>query len=223
MMLLHIVFIGGTAGSLMGSVWLFTSAKNPIQKHGVQDHGLRSKRLNSWFQEILSMAGVLKIVREVTKRKRIAHQRNAIIKEMPRMLDVLTLGLSSGLSFDSSLDLYCNRCSGVLSEKMNQALLSWQMGATTRSTALEEIAVEYGITSLLSFASVVTESLAFGTPLSDSLERQAGTIRDDQRAALEAEIEKVPVKMLLPLGTLIVPAMLIAILGPLLGPALSVW
>ena len=158
-----------------------------------------------------------------TKRKRIAHQRNAIIKEMPRMLDVLTLGLSSGLSFDSSLDLYCNRCSGVLSEKMNQALLSWQMGATTRSTALEEIAAEYGITSLLSFASVVTESLAFGTPLSDSLERQAGTIRDDQRAALEAEIEKVPVKMLLPLGTLIVPAMLIAILGPLLGPALSVW
>ena len=207
-MLLHIVFIGGTAGSLMGSVWLFTSAKNPIQKHGVQDYGLRSKHLDSWFQEILSMAGVLKIVREVTKRKRIAHQRNAIIKEMPRMLDVLTLGLSSGLSFDSSLDLYCNRCSGVLSEKMNQALLSWQMGATTRSAALEEIAAEYGITCLLSFA---------------SLERQAGTIRDDQRAALEAEIEKVPVKMLLPLGMLIVPAMLIAILGPLLGPALSVW
>lgn len=27
MMLLHIVFIGGAAGSLMGSVWLFTSAK----------------------------------------------------------------------------------------------------------------------------------------------------------------------------------------------------
>lgn len=27
MMLLHIVFIGGAAGSLMGSVWLFTSEK----------------------------------------------------------------------------------------------------------------------------------------------------------------------------------------------------
>ena len=38
-MLLHIVFIGGAAGSLMGSVWLFTSAKNPIQKHKVQDYG----------------------------------------------------------------------------------------------------------------------------------------------------------------------------------------
>lgn len=38
---------------------------------------------------------------------------------------------------------------------------------------------------------------------------------------MEEEVEKVPVKMLIPLGTLIVPAMLLAILGPLLGPALG--
>ena len=38
---------------------------------------------------------------------------------------------------------------------------------------------------------------------------------------MEEEIEKVPVKMLIPLGTLIVPAMLLAILGPLVAPALG--
>ena len=37
---------------------------------------------------------------------------------------------------------------------------------------------------------------------------------------MEEEIERVPVKMLIPMGTLIVPAMLLAILGPLLGSAL---
>ena len=36
-------------------------------------------------------------------------------------------------------------------------------------------------------------------------------------AGSEEEIEQVPVKMLVPLGTLIVPAMFLAILGPLLG------
>ena len=50
MMLLY-RFIGGAAGSLMGSVWLFTSAKNPIQKHGVQDYGLRPKSLDSGFKK----------------------------------------------------------------------------------------------------------------------------------------------------------------------------
>ena len=52
---------------------------------------------------------------------------------------------------------------------------------------------------------------------------KSGRLSEEESKKLEAEIEKVPVKMLLPLGMLIVPAMLIAILGPLLGPALSVW
>ena len=62
-------------------------------------------------------------------------------------------------------------------------------------------------------------------PLSESdgaLERQGEAIRDEQRSQVEEEIERVPVKMLVPLGTLIVPAMLVAILGPLLGQALVV-
>ena len=39
--------------------------------------------------------------------------------------------------------------------------------------------------------------------------------------APEEEIEKAPVKMLVPLGVLVVPAMLLAILGPLLASAAS--
>jgi len=38
---------------------------------------------------------------------------------------------------------------------------------------------------------------------------------------VEEQIEKAPVKMLIPLGTLIVPAMLLAILGPLLSSAVG--
>ena len=34
-------------------------------------------------------------------------------------------------------------------------------------------------------------------------------------------MEEVPVKMLVPLGTLVVPAMLLAILGPLVAAAMS--
>ena len=72
------------------------------------------------------------------------------------------------------------------------------------------------------FADAVNQALAFGSPLSEALEQQAQTIREEQRAELEAEIERVPVKMLIPLGTLIVPAMLLSILGPLLGASLAI-
>ena len=84
------------------------------------------------------------------------------------------------------------------------------------------MADDLDVAALRSFSSVVGEALTFGTPLAESLERQAQLIRDQQRSEVEEQIEKVPVKMLVPLGTLIVPAMLIAILGPLLGSAATI-
>ena len=134
------------------------------------------------------------------------------------MIDILILGLSSGLSFDSALDLYCLRESGELSRELSNAHMTWKLGATTREEALNQMAAKVGVPSLKSF---VNEALTFGTPLAEILDRQASVLRDEQRSLLETEIEKIPIKMLIPLGTLIVPAMLLAILGPLLGPAFS--
>lgn len=149
------------------------------------------------------------------------HTRKSCLREMPEMIDILILGLSSGLSFDSALDLYCSRESGELSKELSDAHLRWKLGAATREEALNHMAQKVGVPSLKSFATVVNEALAFGTPLAEILDRQASVLRDEQRSLLETEIEKIPIKMLIPLGTLIVPAMLLAILGPLLGPAFS--
>ena len=144
-----------------------------------------------------------------------------ICKEMPAFLDIVTLGLSAGISFDSSLELYCKRYRTELSSRLWDSMLLWRMGIQSRAEALDCMAAELKVNALQRFASTVNEALAFGTPLSATLERQAQVIRDEQRAMVEEEIERVPVKMLIPLGTLIVPAMLLAILGPLLGPAIG--
>lgn len=167
------------------------------------------------------------IVRSVKNFKRINLRaksdftRKSCLREMPEMIDILILGLSSGLSFDSALDLYCSRESGELSKELSNAHMTWKLGANTREEALNQMAARVGVPSLKSFATVVNEALTFGTPLAEILDRQASVLRDEQRSLLETEIEKIPIKMLIPLGTLIVPAMLLAILGPLLGPAFS--
>jgi tight adherence protein C len=140
---------------------------------------------------------------------------------MPTFLDVVSLGLSAGLSFDASLELYCKRYDTDLSKTMRGTLQLWRIGVKSRAEALEEMARELDVPAMTRFVATVSEALAFGTPLAETLERQAQVIREEQRAQMEEEVEKVPVKMLIPLGTLIVPAMLLAILGPLLGPALG--
>ncbi len=162
------------------------------------------------------------VVERFSGAARGSKRRGECLAELPVMLDVVTLGLSAGLSFDSSLALYCARYDNELARALQGAMLSWQIGACTREAALRGLETELDIAAMGRFAHVVGESLNFGTPLAEALERQAQAIRDEQRAQVEEEIEKVPVKMLVPLGTLIVPAMLLAILGPLLGSSLVV-
>ena len=136
------------------------------------------------------------------------------------MLDVVTLGLLAGLSFDSSLELYCQSADDGLSRELGVCLLRWRMGLGSREGELERIAGKLGVSALESFAAVVYQALSFGAPLAGALEAQSQAIREEQRSELEEELERLPVRMLIPLGTLIVPAMLLAILGPLLGSSL---
>lgn len=140
-------------------------------------------------------------------------------RQMPELLDILGLGLSAGLSFDASLELYCARRDTELAREMRDALRAWQMGLGGRAQALEGMAARVGSPSVRRFADAVQEAIAFGAPLAATLERQADSLREEQRAATQQRVEEAPVRMLIPLGTLVVPAMLLAILGPLLSAA----
>lgn len=159
----------------------------------------------------------LPLARRARVAEASARRRDSCLSDLPALLDVVTLGLSAGLSFDASLELYCARSSSELAAAFSEAMLGWRLGLRGREEALWALAEELRLPALRRFASVVGESLAFGVPMAEALERQAEAIRDEQRAQVEEEIERVPVKMLIPLGTLIVPAMFLAILGPLLG------
>lgn len=140
-------------------------------------------------------------------------------EELPELLDVLALGLGAGLSFDMSLRLYCDHFDNGTSRSLEAAMLGWRLGTGTREEALSRLAEEWGTPAARRFATSVAEALRFGSPLAATLERQAASVRDEARSRVEEEIERAPVKMLVPLGTLIVPAMLLAVLGPLVAAA----
>ena len=172
-------------------------------------------------QSLVSQIQRLPPLRAAKDRSARMLRREQALRDLPTMMDVVTLGLSSGLSFDSSLELYCQRSSSVLARALSEAMLSWRMGITGRDEALRALADELDVMALRRFAGAVSQALAFGSPLSTVLEQQAQAIREEQRSELEAEIERTPVKMLIPMGMLIVPAMLLSILGPLLSSSIG--
>ena len=137
--------------------------------------------------------------------------------DIAEMIDIVRLGLSAGLSFDAALELFCAHRTGALASRMNRARLSWQMGIGTRGEELARVARDMDERALESFGIVVEQALSLGSPLSETLAAQGREIRAAHRARIEREIERAPVKLLIPTGTLILPALLLSIVGPLLA------
>lgn len=185
--------------------------------------GSRShERLSMMADELAGRIREIPTVRSLELAARSRELRSSCLSELPTMLDVVNLGLSAGLSFDASLELYCDNYETELSSEFGGALLSWRVGAVGRGDALLGLAERLDLAALRTFSTSVVQALEFGSPLAEVLERQSEVIREEQRSQVEEEIEKVPVRMLIPLGTLIVPAMLVAILGPLVSGSAAI-
>ena len=137
--------------------------------------------------------------------------------EVSEMIDVVRLGLSAGLSFDAALEIFCANRRSVLALRLERACMAWQVGVGTRGDELLAAARDLDVRALETFAITVGQALALGAPLAETLAAQSREIREAHRAAVEREIERAPVKLLIPTGTLILPALLLSILGPLLG------
>ena len=137
--------------------------------------------------------------------------------EVSEMIDVVRLGLSAGLSFDAALEIFCANRRSVLAVRLERACMAWRVGVGTREDELLAAARDLDVRALETFAITVGQALALGAPLAETLAAQSREIRAAHRAAVEREIERAPVKLLIPTGTLILPALLLSILGPLLG------
>lgn len=140
--------------------------------------------------------------------------RSACDEQMDVMADIMAMGVRSGLSFDASLELYCRKFDNDLSSKLDEARTQWTTGLASRQQALIALADSIGSKALKRFAETSLQSIRCGSPLAEMLNRFSRDIRQRRRCAIERQIEKAPVKMLIPTGVCILPAMLILVMGP---------
>lgn len=137
-------------------------------------------------------------------------------QQFSQMIEVLVLGLKSGMSFDRAISLYCDSFKGPLSSMMSSVQGQWSHSLIDRNEGLRQVARSYDSALFDRFAENVIRSIRFGTSMSDSLSLLAVEARAIRKAKLEERVAKAPVKMLLPVGTLILPAMLILVMGPIM-------
>lgn len=140
----------------------------------------------------------------------------ALERHLSEAIEVICLGLRSGLSFDYALKLYCDCFDSVLARELGIAQREWQAGLRSREEVLRKVASTYDSAVLSRVVDNIVRAMRFGSPLADSLEVLAAEARQSHKAFVEEKVMKAPVKMMLPVGTLILPSMLILVLGPVL-------
>lgn len=149
-------------------------------------------------------------------RSCIARRSSILERHLSEALEVMCLGLRAGLSFERSLELYCERFSGHLSYELANAQQMWRTGLLSREAALRNLASTYDSQLFSRVVDSIVRSLRFGSPLASNLESLAQEARRAHRARVEERVMKAPVKMMMPVGLLILPSMLLLVMGPIM-------
>ena len=156
------------------------------------------------------------LLRKGNLRLRNRSIKDAYERQLPVLIDVVSLGMQSGLSFESSFSLYANRFDTELSRVCRGAAKQLETGVASREAVLKDLADELECESFSRFVGAMGRSLRYGVQVTALLEKLSNETRRSYRSHREEEVAKAPIKMLIPTATLILPAMLILIAGPFL-------
>lgn len=152
----------------------------------------------------------------VLERRRCQRVRHDCEAELDVLADIVALCMGAGLSFDAALELYCSEFQSELAQQLRRTQQQWTNGLVTRESALHQLADELQSPLLKRFVGMCTHAVGCGAPLSGMLVSYAHEVRAERSAAVERQVQKAPVKMLVPTGVCILPAMLILVMAPML-------
>ncbi|MDY6290806.1 MAG: type II secretion system F family protein [Succiniclasticum sp.] len=143
----------------------------------------------------------------------IRKRQDFIIKQLPEVLDLLSISVQAGLSFDGALRKITNRMTGPVIDEFKRMQQDVRMGAP-RARALQAVAKRCDVEDMHLFITSVVQAERLGTSMGKTLINQADNMRERRRQRAKAAALKAPIKMLFPLVLFIFPAMFVVILVP---------
>jgi tight adherence protein C len=145
--------------------------------------------------------------------RRIKKRQKSILLALPSALDLLTISVEAGLSFDAALtrvvDKYDNEFSRELTIMLNEVRLG-----RPRLEALDDVGKRCKVEELSNFIQAIIQSEQLGVGVANVLRIQSEEIRRKRRQRAEEQGQKAPLKMLFPMVGCIFPTLFIVLLGP---------
>jgi tight adherence protein C len=145
----------------------------------------------------------------------IKERQYEIEKSLPDVIDLLTVSIEAGLSFDGAMAKLSEKMSGVLVSEFTIVLKEMKMGVSKRD-ALKSMIERVPVANLITFAGAIIQADQLGVSIGNVLRIQSNLMRQKRRQRASELAMKAPIKMLFPMVFFILPTIFIVLLGPVL-------
>jgi len=159
------------------------------------------------------IAGGSYILPDMSLDRRAKDRAKLIERELPDVLDQMTIGVEAGLGFDAALARVARENEGPLAEEFGRMMQDRQLGMS-REEAFLRVMNRTDSGDLKHFVLALTQADKHGMPLATVLRVQAEEMRQKRRVRAEEKALSLPIKLVLPLVLCILPALFTVIIGP---------
>lgn len=160
----------------------------------------------------LLIIGTYLLPRLLIKQK-IQQRHKEIQTSLPDIIDILTVSIEAGLSFDGAMAKLVEKMSGVLTSEFAIVLKEMKVGISKRE-AFKSLIERMPVSDLITFIGAVMQADQLGVSIGNVLRIQSGLMRQKRRQRASEQAMKAPIKMLFPMAFFILPTIFIVILGP---------
>ena len=143
----------------------------------------------------------------------VSNRQAKIEKELPDVLDLLTISIEAGLGFDAALQRVVQKSKGPLAQEFNLCLQEMRMGKN-RKEALRDLGLRNETADLNTFVGAIIQADQLGVSIGNVLRTQSDQMRAKRKQRAEEKAMKAPIKMLIPMLLFILPTIFIIVLGP---------
>ncbi|HLB62433.1 MAG TPA: type II secretion system F family protein [Actinomycetota bacterium] len=144
---------------------------------------------------------------------RVQARQRGIRRQLPDVLDLLTISVEAGLSLNAALGQVVGTVPGTLSMEVARMLQEIQLGVP-RSDAFRHLGERTDVDELNGFVLAMIQADIFGVPIANVLRAQAKDLRVKRRQRAQEQAQQTPVKMTFPLILCILPSLFVVIVGP---------
>jgi len=146
-------------------------------------------------------------------RSMIDRRKQSILKKLPDALDLMTICVDAGLTFNAAMQKVSEKWDDPLSDEFGRVIYEMQLGKSRRQ-ALRDMSDRTDVPDVTSFIAAVLQAEQLGVGIGKVLRIQSEQMRVRRRQRAEERAQQAPVKMTFPLVFLIFPSIFIVLLGP---------